>query len=349
MGEPVLVEVPALAWRAPRRKSAIPLGRPRVGPLVLGVAAVAVAWVGLDALRRSGGVLSGLAAGRAELLAPPVLAVVGVGLVAERLWPAEERPWLARGQLQDAGFFVLHVTVVVALMTLLSAGFASVLAGRAGWLAGPWADHLPSGVVVALVFVLMDGANWLAHWADHRVATLWRLHALHHSQEELNVLTSFRAHPLSHLPGFLLASIPAFALAGHRGLAPELVVGYVCLGTLPHANVGWSYGPLGRLVVSPAYHRLHHALDGPAGINLGIVLTVWDRLAGRARFPIRGEPAVATGLTGRPVPVEQDRAAPGPPALLVRQLLEPFGPTAVPDRPRTAERRPDVEADVPRT
>ena len=39
----------------------------------------------------------------------------------------------------------------------------------------------------------MDGANWLAHYADHRVDALWRFHALHHSQEELSVLTSFRA------------------------------------------------------------------------------------------------------------------------------------------------------------
>ena len=52
----------------------------------------------------------------------------------------------------------------------------------------------------------MDGANWLAHYADHRLDPLWRFHALHHSQEELSVITSFRAHPLMHTTGFLLAS-----------------------------------------------------------------------------------------------------------------------------------------------
>ena len=104
------------------------------------------------------------------------------------------------------------------------------------------------------------------------------------------MLTSFRAHPLSHLPGFLLASIPAFAFTAHRGIAPELITAYVCLGTIPHANVRWSYGPLGKLIVSPSYHRLHHAVEGPAGMNLGVVLTVWDLLAGRARFPDRGGP-----------------------------------------------------------
>ena len=290
--------------------------------------------IGVVALQRSGGVSAGLSAGRAELLAPPVLLVVAVVMVAERLWPAEPRPFLARGHLHDAGFFVLHVTVVVALMTLFSVAFAFLLEHRAVWLAGPWTTRLPTALVVSLTFVLMDGANWVAHWADHRVAALWRLHALHHSQEELSVLTSFRAHPLSHLPGFLLASVPAFALTGHRGVAPQLVIAYVCLGTIPHANVRWAYGPLGWLLVSPSYHRLHHAADGPAGMNLGVVLTGWDVLAGRARFPDRGRPVPPTGLAGRPVPVEQELefGAPFRPRLLAEQLCDPFRRRAVAER-----------------
>jgi sterol desaturase/sphingolipid hydroxylase (fatty acid hydroxylase superfamily) len=150
------------------------------------------------------------------------------------------------------------------------------------------------------------------------------MHALHHSEEELNILTSFRAHPLSHLPGFLLASVPAFALAGHRGLAPGLISAYVCLGTLPHANVRWTYGLMGRVFVSPAYHRLHHAIEGPDGMNLGVVLTVWDMLVGRACFPDRTVPPAATGLAGRPVPVEQAPGSPSSPRLLLAQLAEPF-------------------------
>ncbi len=307
---------------------------PPVGSLALAAAAAAVVGIGVVALQRSGGVSAGLSAGRAELLAPPVLLVVAVVMVAERLWPAEPRPFLARGHLHDAGFFVLHVTVVVALMTLFSVAFAFLLEHRAVWLAGPWTTRLPTALVVSLTFVLMDGANWVAHWADHRVAALWRLHALHHSQEELSVLTSFRAHPLSHLPGFLLASVPAFALTGHRGVAPQLVIAYVCLGTIPHANVRWAYGPLGWLLVSPSYHRLHHAADGPAGMNLGVVLTGWDVLAGRARFPDRGRPVPPTGLAGRPVPVEQELefGAPFRPRLLAEQLCDPFRRRAVAER-----------------
>jgi sterol desaturase/sphingolipid hydroxylase (fatty acid hydroxylase superfamily) len=209
-------------------------------------------------------------------------------------------------------------------MTLLGVAFAHLLGSHAGWVEMPGTARWPRWLLLGLTLILMDGANWLAHWADHRFAPLWRMHALHHSQEEVTVLTSFRAHPLSHLAGFLLATVPVIVLLGDRGLAPLLVTGYVCLGTLPHADVPWSLGPLGKVVVSPAYHRLHHAADRSDGYNLGVVLTVWDVLAGRARFPVAGAPAFRTGLADRPVPTEQAHPGRGHLDLLAAQLTEPF-------------------------
>ena len=96
-----------------------------------------------------------------------------------------------------------------------------------------------------------------------------------------------------------------------RPIAPVLITIYVCIGTLQHANLRWTFGPVGRVLVSPAYHRLHHAPD-IQDANLGVVLTVWDVLAGCARFPSRADSVNRTGLDGRPVPVEQEASA-GPP------------------------------------
>ena len=289
------------------------------GPL-LG-AGVALCAVGAAALERSGGIGRGLAAGRSLLIGPIVLTTVTAVLVAERRWPAEARPLASRGPIQDGAYFVLHVVAVVPFMTLLSAAFAQLLAEAVPRWTPASGAGAPMWLLVPATFVLMDGCNWLAHRADHRFGALWRFHALHHSQEELSVLTSFRAHPVSHLPGFMLAAVPPFVLLGPRS-APLLVSLYVCLGTVPHANLPWSYGPVGRLLVSPAYHRLHHAADRGTDVNFGIVLTAWDVLSGRARWPgpSRAEP---TGLAGRPVAVEQavDRWDPG---LLVRQLVDPL-------------------------
>ena len=300
-------------------------GRVYLPTFVLAGGAVWLLWIGIGTLVGSGRVGAVLAAGRAELVAPLVVALVVAMLVCERCWPAERRKVLARGVLHDAAFFVLHVVAVVPFMTLLGVAFAELMGSHARWINAPWTAAWPRWLLLTVTIILMDGCNWLAHWADHRITALWRFHALHHSQEELSVLTSFRAHPLSHLPGFFMATIPVVVLMGDRGMAPLLITCYVCLGTLPHANVPWSFGPVGKVIVSPAYHRLHHSIDEPVGFNLGVVLTVWDMLAGRARFPVKGAPTCRTGLAGRPVPAEQATDDRWHPEVLLNQLVEPFG------------------------
>ena len=281
-----------------------------------------ILWAAVTALLRQGQLQTVLSAGWGQLAAPLLVALVVATGICERIWPAEPRPLLARGHVQDALYLALHAIVVIPLMTLLSVGAAALVSGHAHRIELPTQDW-PGWLLVPLTIVAMDGANWLAHYADHRLDALWRFHALHHSQEELSVLTSFRAHPLMHTTGFVLATIPVVALMPARPIAPVLITVYVCIGTLQHANLRWTFGPLGRVLVSPAYHRFHHACDDQA-VNLGVVLTIWDILTGYARFPARGDGLTRTGLDGRPVPVEQDDPARRAPVLVARQLIEPF-------------------------
>ena len=296
----------------------------RACPSSVALAAVTgvVLWVAVAGLLRQGRLGTVLSAGRAELAAPLLVALVVTTGTCERIWPAERRPVLARGHVQDACFLALHAIVVIPLMTLLSVG-AATLIGHAHWIELRATEHWPGWLLIPVTIVAMDGANWLAHYADHRLGPLWRFHALHHSQEELSVLTSFRAHPLMHTTGFLLATVPVVALMPTRPIAPVLITIYVCIGTLQHANLRWTFGPAGRVIVSPAYHRLHHATDNQA-VNLGVVLTIWDVLAQCARFPARGDAVGRTGLDSRPVPVEQDDSSGPALRLLAEQLIEPF-------------------------
>ena len=290
---------------------------------VLAGITVLVLWVAVAGLLRQGGLGTVLSAGWAELAAPLLVVLVVATGICERIWPAERRPVLARGHVQDACFLALHAIVVIPLMTLLSIGAATLIGGHARWIELRSAEHWPGWLLMPLTVVAMDGANWLAHYADHRLGPLWRFHALHHSQEELSVLTSFRAHPLMHTTGFLLATVPVVVLMPTRPMAPVLITVYVCIGTLQHANLRWTFGPASRVLVSPAYHRLHHAPDTQR-VNLGVVLTIWDILAGCAKFPSRSDAVGRTGLDGRPVPVEQDDSAGLVLLLLGEQLIEPF-------------------------
>ena len=151
-----------------------------------------------------------------------MLAVVLGVFVCERLWPAEPRPVLSSGHVQDACYFLFFVAGIVPLVTLLGVASAHILLGHAAWLEASWTSHWPCWLVVAVTLVAMDGGNWLTHLADHRIVPLWRVHAVHHSQEELNVFTTFRTHPLVHTVSFVAAAVPVVALMGARPLAPVM-------------------------------------------------------------------------------------------------------------------------------
>jgi sterol desaturase/sphingolipid hydroxylase (fatty acid hydroxylase superfamily) len=291
--------------------------------LLVAAMTIGIVWAAVNDLLRHGSLASTLSAGRAQLAAPILIALVVATAICEQIWPAECHRMLARGHIQDVCFVGLHAIIVIPLMTLLSVGSAALIGEHLSWIELRSTQHWPGWLLIPLTLIAMDAANWLAHFADHRIGALWRFHALHHSQEELSVLTSFRNHPLMHTTGFVLATIPVVVLMPGRAIDPVLITIYVCIGTLQHANLNWTFGPVGKVIVSPAYHRLHHARESQ-GINLGVVLVIWDILAGRAVFPHRRQAPGRTGLAGRPFPVEQ--AASAGPALRVmaEQLMEPF-------------------------
>jgi sterol desaturase/sphingolipid hydroxylase (fatty acid hydroxylase superfamily) len=263
-------------------------------------------------------------AAQGQMIAPALIGVVVVVFLVERLWPAVPRGPLARAHLVDAGYLGLYA-LVGPFITLLNTGFAVIVSHHAHFLMLRRLPLVPQVVAVALILVGIDAMNWAAHAANHRSATLWRFHALHHSQEDMSVFTTFRTHPLSHV-SYLVALLPALVLEASGTVPAVGLIVYACLVTLPHANLRWTFGPLGRVLVSPAYHRLHHAsspVEGRRAVNFGFVLVCWDRLAGCAVYPFGRQP-VATGVAGRPVPVEQAAAPASLIHVIIAQLSQPF-------------------------
>jgi sterol desaturase/sphingolipid hydroxylase (fatty acid hydroxylase superfamily) len=297
--------------------------------VLLAAAAGWLAWSGWNTLS-SYGQLAAVRAGQLHYAGPVVLSFVLVVLVIEQVAPAQRRPILARGHLLDLGYLAAYAIVVLPLVTLLGAGFATLLEQHAGWLVLPRVAGVPSWCFVVIGLLAIDATDWLVHLVNHRFNPLWRFHSVHHSQEELSVLTTFRAHPLVHL-SFVFTAVPGFVLAANSATPVTLLTAYACLGALPHANVRWTYGPLGRVFISPAYHRAHHRDSGRLDVNLGVVFPFWDALSGRAIFPSEDGRVIATGLGGRPIPVEQEVQRSRLARVFAVQWIEPFRKVKVTD------------------
>lgn len=299
------------------------------------IAAIAAALIGVGWATEWGGAdFSGSVAELHLVVVGPVsLVVLGVILVVERLRPAQRRPLVARGHRHDVLFAALHATLGVMLITALTLSFQEVVRRTVPWIELPHMRLVPRLVAIAAIFVAMDACNWLVHLANHRNRMLWRFHELHHSQEDLNVLTVFRTHPLIHV-SYLVSLLPGIALLANGAVSITLLVIYGGVVAFAHSNTNVGFGPLRRVFVSPNYHRIHHRLEGAQDVNLAFVFTIWDQLSHRAVFPSPETIRIDTGLPGRPLRVEHVGPRTRHLAVFGAQLLGPFRSTPVsPDLP----------------
>ena len=157
-----------------------------------------------------------------------------------------------------------------------------------------------------LYAAILDCADYWRHRLSHMFHWWYALHSLHHAQRQMTFWSDDRNHILDDLIAFvwfvaigLLIGIPPMQF-------PLLVLVLRFIESLSHANVALTFGWLGdRLVISPRFHRLHHAIRaaGRRSCNYGAVLPWWDMLFGTADFsdeygptgdPGAGE-AMATG------------------------------------------------------
>ena len=139
---------------------------------------------------------------------------------------------------------------------------------------------LPQALVLVLAIVVVELAAYWRHRLEHQPG-LWRFHATHHADEHLNWLSLLRKHPVSKFLEMLADSLPALMLGipVWAILAAQLIRSW--WGYFIHADLPWTLGPLGRWLVSPAAHRLHHIRDETLmGTNYGNMLTLWDRAFG---------------------------------------------------------------------
>jgi Fe(3+) dicitrate transport protein len=242
----------------------------------------------------------------------PLLALaVVIGLVVERArgrtWRAAldgwRAPWRSPSARLDARLLLvsqvfewLGLVPGAALTWSLAVVVVSTLDR---WVGAPdppsWSPAVLSAVYTITLFVAWDASRYAVHRLMHRVGALWAFHQVHHSAEVLTPITFHRVHPVESVIMGARGVLVSGLLAGGffwwaRGAAAEWTLlgvhGIGLLfnavsGNLRHSHVWWRWGPLERVLLSPAQHQLHHARD-PATQqhNYGTWLAVWDQLGG---------------------------------------------------------------------
>ena len=118
-----------------------------------------------------------------------------------------------------------------------------------------------------LYLLVLDFVDYWYHRASHQFNWWWGLHSLHHSQMNMNLWSDDRNHVLDDLLRDVVMGLVAVAI----GVPPAQYV----------------------LLVSPRYHRMHHAIGVGheskgkgtlGGCNFAVLFPVWDILFRTANF-----------------------------------------------------------------
>ncbi|PMJ92116.1 sterol desaturase family protein [Vibrio sp. 10N.261.55.A7] len=140
---------------------------------------------------------------------------------------------------------------------------------------------IPLVVMLFISILILDFAIYYQHVLFHRVPILWRLHRVHHADQDIDMTTGARFHPIEIILSMLIKMGVVMAL----GIPPTAVIVFEIIlnvsAMFNHSNARL-YPSADRLVrkwiVTPDMHRVHHSvIVKETHSNFGFFLSVWDR------------------------------------------------------------------------
>ncbi|GAA4345160.1 sterol desaturase family protein [Flaviaesturariibacter amylovorans] len=195
-------------------------------------------------------------------------------------------PKYKRNKLRHAGvnfgFTLIHLAIHTGLAVVIV--LLSDWCRRAGFGLVHWTGA-GVGMTILISFLVLDFfGGWLVHWTEHQLAPLWRFHVVHHADNNVDVTTGLRHHPVESVlrglfffAGILVSGAPMYAVMIFQTLL-------VLATAFTHANISLPRRldrALSWVFVSPNMHKVHHHWQQPyTDSNYGAVLSVWDRLFG---------------------------------------------------------------------
>lgn len=210
-----------------------------------------------------------------------VMAVLEYFIPKRQLRLARQERWVT-----NVGFGALN-SLLIRLLSVSAAPLVAVAAaiyaeeagiGLFNFIAMPF----PAEFVISLL--MLDFAIYVQHWASHKFSFLWMIHRVHHSDQDIDVTTAVRFHPIE----IGLSMLYKVLLVMLLGFDPISVVAFEIIlngcALFNHSNFALPKGVdrvLRMVIVTPDMHRVHHSiLRHETDSNYGFNLSIWDRLFG---------------------------------------------------------------------
>ncbi len=203
--------------------------------------------------------------------------------------------------ISNLGMQIIDVVVLRLIFPIFPVGLA-VLCEQRGWGLLNY-FHIIQPVALIIGILALDFIIYLQHRMFHITPLFWRVHKVHHTDQDIDVTTALRFHPLE----IILSLLIKFAAVAAIGAPPLSVLIFEVLlngaSMFNHGNVGipLSLDRIIRMVlVTPDMHRVHHSVIArETNSNYGFSFSWWDRIFGTYKAqPQEGHEKMKIGLNG---------------------------------------------------
>jgi sterol desaturase/sphingolipid hydroxylase (fatty acid hydroxylase superfamily) len=204
--------------------------------------------------------------------------------------------WLWRKRIARIGYDARNAraSMALGLGNVLAGALAAAVLGSVFALASALAPvHWSIGDwrVWAVGFVAVEFAYYWFHRFSHTVRWLWATHAVHHTPDEMTLLSAIRLGWTNLLSFGWIFYLPLIL----AGFDPRMVFALLAFDLhfqfFLHTEAVGTLGPLEWVFNTPSHHRVHHGSnDAYLDCNYGGVVIVFDRLFGTLREEQADEP-----------------------------------------------------------
>ena len=131
---------------------------------------------------------------------------------------------------------------------------------------------------IAILVLLDDFINYVAHRVLHENRFFWAVHEVHHSSEQFNLTTGIRLTIMTSLTIW-----PFWIILPFLGFKTEWVASVAAFshlyGFIVHTQTIGKLGLLENIFVTPSHHRVHHGKNVDyMDRNYGVIFIFWDKL-----------------------------------------------------------------------
>lgn len=249
--------------------------------------------------------------GTGVLRAAALLGGIFVAIYALEWWLGRDRTrYLSRHFWNDMTYLLFYQSGLYNL--LIGAMVISAFSEQLAFLKIDALAALPPPVHWVMYWVIIDFCDYWFHRLKHHSRVLWAFHAVHHSQEQMTFVTSWRFHPLEQVIANVVMLVPLLILGVPTQSWLPIVLVMNAFESVQHAQLDWTYGPFYKVLVSPVFHAIHHSTDKRHhDTNYAKIFSAWDFLFG-------------TGVAGEPRPAKTGISSAHIEETLTAQFVAPF-------------------------